>query len=82
MQRLLRILIALDVFVFALVTLGGAKRSETISAASWSLELDGKLQGRIARPVIDALFYFMQQNHCRVVFDVEQARHNAIKGMP
>lgn len=40
--RLLRILIALDVFVFALLTVGGSKRNETISAAAWSLEIDGK----------------------------------------
>lgn len=63
--RLLRILIALDIFVFALLTLGGAKRNETISSAAWSLELDGKWQGRVSRPLIDWLFTWLERDHCQ-----------------
>jgi len=63
-SRILRILIALDIFVFALLTLGGSKRNETISAAAWSLEMDGKWQGKLFRPVIDWLFSRLQKNHC------------------
>ena len=63
-QRLLTILIALDVFVFALLTLGGSKRNETISAAAWSLEVDGKLLGRIFRPAIDWLMSPIEPRHC------------------
>lgn len=66
-NRLLRILIALDIFVFALVTLGNARRNETISAAAWGMEQDGKLLGRIFRPLIDALFFF-DPDHCAVSF--------------
>jgi len=62
--RILRILVALDIFVFALLTLGGAKRNETISAAAWSLELDDKWQGRVFRPVIDWLLAPLEYNHC------------------
>jgi hypothetical protein len=74
MQRLLRILIALDVFVFSLATLGGSMRNETISAASWSLELDGKWQGKLARPVIDWLFCGLQKDHCRVAYEIERGK--------
>ncbi len=63
-DRVLRILIASDVFVFAILTLGGAKRNETISAAAWSLEGAGKWQGRVFRPLIDWLFSPFQKDHC------------------
>lgn len=64
MTRLLRILVALDIFVFALLTLGGARRNETISAAAWELEGNGKWQGVVFRPLIDWLFSPVQKDHC------------------
>jgi len=69
--RILRILIALDIFVFALLTIGGSRRNETISSAAWSLELDGKWQGKLFRPVIDFLFRPLQKDHCRKAWLVE-----------
>ena len=69
--RFLCILIALDVFIFALMTLGASKRNETISAAAWSLEQDGKWQGRLFRPLIDGLFYFIEHDHCAVSWLIE-----------
>lgn len=63
MSRTLTILIAIDVFVSRMVTLGNCKPGETISAAAWSLEQDGKWQGRLFRPLIDALLFF-DKNHC------------------
>jgi len=57
-------MVALDIFVFALITIGGAKRNETISSAAWSLEQDGKLAGRVFRPLIDFLFSPFESNHC------------------
>ena len=62
--RLLRILIALDIFIFAVLTLGDARRNETISAAALSLELDGKWQGRLFRPLIDWLMTLIERDHC------------------
>lgn len=65
-SRILRILIALDIFVFALITLGGSKRNETISAAAWDLEREGKWQGELFRPSIDAIFNLLDDtNHCQ-----------------
>jgi len=69
--RILRILVALDILAFALLTLGGAKRNETISAAAWSLELDGKWQGKFFRPVIDFLFSALQYDHCHKAWLIE-----------
>ena len=65
--RILQILIALDCLCFALLTLGNVKRGETMSSAAWSLEQDGKWQGRIMRPLIDALFFF-DPDHCAVSY--------------
>lgn len=71
-QRLFTILIALDVFVFAVLTLGGSKRNETISAACWELERDGKWQGKVSRPVIDFLLRPLGPQHCLRAWEIEQ----------
>lgn len=63
--RILALLIALDVFLFALLCLGNVKRNETASSAAWALERDGKWQGRFFRPLIDTLFWFEPQ-HCAI----------------
>jgi len=70
-QRLLTVLIALDVFAFACLTLGNCKRNETISSAAWSLEQDGKLLGRIFRPAIDWLFARIERKHCHTAWLIE-----------
>jgi hypothetical protein len=87
MNRLLRILIALDILLFALLTLGGARRNETISAAAWSLEQAGKWQGRLCRPVIDWLLSWLEKDHCAVSWLAENQgtelgkdKINTIKG--
>ena len=63
MSRTLQALLWFDVQVLRLVTFGRSLPGETISAAAWSLEGDGKWQGKLLRPVIDGLFYFVQKNH-------------------
>ena len=55
MSPMLKALLWLDIKVFWVVTFGRAKPGETISAASWSLYLDGKWQGEVAVPIIDFL---------------------------
>lgn len=70
-QRLLTILVALDVFAFALLTLGNCKRNETISAAAWSLELDGKWQGKLFRPLIDWIMSPIEPRHCLTAWLIE-----------
>ena len=71
-QRILIVLIAVDHLAFAIITLGYCKRGETISAAAWALEQNGKLQGRIFRPVIDCLFTWVERNHCQVSYESEK----------
>jgi hypothetical protein len=62
-QRLGNILIALDQLVWVLLTLGAGSPDETVSAAAWRSEKQGKLFGQLARPLLDALFFFDKQ-HC------------------
>jgi len=80
-DRLLRILIALEIFVFALLTLGDAKRNETISSAAWSLEQNGKWQGKLFRPLIDWLFSRLEKDHCMKAWLTEN-RHELWNGIP
>lgn len=69
-SRLLNFLIAADQMVFSIVTLGYAKPDETMSAAAYRLEQEGKWQGKFFRPVIDKLFWF-DPDHCRLSFESE-----------
>lgn len=64
-RRILNVLIALDQFLYVLVTLGHGSPDETMSAAAWRLERSGKIAGRIFRPVLDALFSPLERDHCR-----------------
>ncbi|TCS94134.1 hypothetical protein EDC36_12056 [Tepidimonas ignava] len=70
-QRILHILIALDQLAWVLLTLGRGHPDETISAAAWRMEQQGKLAGRILRPLIDALFWPLERDHCRLSFESE-----------
>ena len=63
-QRMLIVLIAIDHLALVIITLGNCARGETISASAWRQEQSGKLQGRIARPVIDWLFRVIEPDHC------------------
>ena len=62
-QRLLVILYLFDCFVLSLITLGACKIGETISSVAFITEKDGRLVGKIMRPVIDTLFFF-DTDHC------------------
>lgn len=45
--RVLNVLIAIDQLAWVIVTLGKGKPDETISAAMWRMEQEGKLAGRV-----------------------------------
>lgn len=62
-QRLLLILIAVDVFF--MTTFFGGKRNETMSAAAYSLEQSGHFFG-FFRPIIDTLFWVVEKDHCAI----------------
>ena len=71
-QRILNILIAIDQLLWVVLTLGKGYPDETISAAMWRMEQEGKLAGRLFRPVIDAIFYPLERDHCRKSFESER----------
>ena len=64
-QRILNLLIALDQLAWVLLTLGRGHPDETISAAMWRMEQQGKIAGRIFRPMVDLLFRPIEKDHCR-----------------
>ena len=43
----------------------------TISAALWRMEQQGKLAGRVLRPLVDLLFRPIERDHCRLSFESE-----------
>lgn len=63
-QRILILAIALDHLALVIITLGNCARGETISASAWRQEQAGKIQGKLARPVIDWLFTWVERDHC------------------
>lgn len=73
-QRLLNVLIALDQLIYVLITLGKGSPDETMSAAAWRTEQDGKIMGRFFRPKLDWLFSRLEDDHCRKSFESEVNR--------
>ena len=71
-RRILNLLIAIDQLAWVALTLGNGLPDETISAALWRMESQGKWAGKLFRPVVDALFFF-DQNHCLSAW---QSEHN------
>lgn len=71
-RRILNLLIALDQFLFCVMTLGQSNPDETASSAAWRMERDGKICG-VFRPLIDALFFFDPQ-HCKSSYESEMKR--------
>ena len=63
-QRILNLLIAIDQLLWVVLTLGKGHPDETISAAMWRMEQEGKLAGRVFRPLIDLLFRPIEKDHC------------------
>ena len=45
---------------------------EMKGAALWRMEQQGKIAGRVLRPLIDALFRPLERDHCRLSFESER----------
>ena len=71
-RRLLLLFCALDHLLLALFTLGNCKPYEQISSALWGLESDGKLMGKVFRPVVDFCLAWLEPDHCRKCWSIEQ----------
>jgi hypothetical protein len=72
-QRILNLLISLDQFAFCMLTLGASDPDETLSAAAWRWEQQGKVAGRVLRPVIASALWF-DDDHCHNSYDSEMRR--------
>lgn len=69
-RRLLNLLVALDQLAWVILSLGNGSPDETISAAAWRMEMQGKRAGRVLRPLIDTLLWF-DKDHCRRAHNAE-----------
>lgn len=63
-SRIKNLLIAIDQLLWVVLTLGRGNPDETISAASYRLEQQEKIVGKILRPTIDFLFKIIEDQHC------------------
>lgn len=73
---LYQLFIACDQLVNVLITplQSGAYADETMSARAYRMDRDGKPWGRILRPVIDFLFRWQTDEHCRKAYEKERQR--------
>lgn len=73
-KRFLNVAIALDQLAWTVVTLGAGSPDETISAALWRMESQGKRAGVWLRPVVDWLAWtlFRDGDHCMKAFFSER----------
>lgn len=75
-RRLLNILIAIDQFIYVLLTLGHGSPDETLSAAAYRLWLRDQWGGRYFKPAIDTLFLPIQRDHCKHAYRAEMERRH------
>lgn len=80
-QRALNVAIAIDQLAWTVVTLGAGHPDETISAALWRMETQGKLAGRLLRPLVDwlAWTFFKDPDHCMRAFFSEYQKQQLPK---
>ena len=69
--RALTVLVALDVFLFAVCCFGKAKIGECASSAAWDCLAKDKWQGHLFVPIINALFFF-DPDHCHASWKWQQ----------
>jgi len=77
-RRLLNLTICLDQLALSVITLGSSAPDETISAAAYRLEKQGRLPGYMFRPVIDTIM-FWDPDHCEHAYEAEVAGYQRAK---
>ena len=70
LRRIANVFICIDQLAFSILTLGSSAPDETLSAAAYRLEQQGRLAGRIFRPLIDGILFF-DPLHCRRAHEAE-----------
>ena len=75
MAYLINLLLAIDCLGTAII---GGFYGETLSSYAWRLDQQGKLGGRIFRPLIDWLFAWQKhpRGHCYYAWQDLKARNN------
>lgn len=80
-HNVLQLLIALDQVANVLVTLPTSRAwsDETLSSRAWRADRDGRVMGRVWRPLIDALFWWQRidppaTGHCHQAYLRERMR--------
>jgi len=69
-RRLLTLIISGDQTLFAIITQGSAAPDETMSAAAYRLEQQGRWPGKLFRPIIDKIMFF-DHAHCHRAYQAE-----------
>lgn len=77
-QRIKHLLIALDQLTYVVITLGAGLPDETMSAAAYRMERNGKPFG-FMRPIIDALLWF-DTDHCHQAYLSEVGKKQLPEG--
>lgn len=72
-RRLLNLLVAIDQLAYVLLTFGYGSPDETLSAAAYRQWLAGRPAG-VFKPIIDALFWPVQRDHCQRSYWSERNR--------
>ena len=79
-QRILNLLVALDSFLYVLLTLGVGHPSETFSSAAWRSENNRGYWGMM-RPFIDWLMSPIEDDHCRLAWEYALKKRNLPEDM-
>jgi hypothetical protein len=79
LNRIINVLICADQLAFSIITLGSSSPDETMSAGAYRLEQQGRLAGRIFRPIIDKVMWF-DPYHCRRAHEAEIKGYQRPKG--
>jgi len=69
-SRILNLMISGDQTFFSIITQGSSAPDETMSAAAFRLEQQGRWPGKVFRPLID-WFFFIDPMHCRTSYEAE-----------
>lgn len=73
--RILRVLTSLNTFLFSVAMFGNIKQGECASSAAWNLYLQGRWQGKLMVPIIDAIF-FWDKHHCKASWEWQRQEYS------
>lgn len=75
-QRIFNAIVVADQTAHSIITFGDSYPDETMSSAAWRMEKEGRFFG-FTRPLIDKIFSFWEQDHCKSSYFSEVRRFQA-----